>query len=62
MQNNIKGHVSGEGETKKSVSIKVKPGIIEKARLSAVSSDKRLGDWPEEAVEERAAREEKRTK
>jgi len=50
------------GETKKSVSIKVKPSVIKKARVSAVSSDKKLGDWLEEAVEEKVAREEKESK
>jgi len=39
--------------------IKVKPSILKKARLRAVISDKALGQWMEEAIEEKVAREEK---
>ena len=46
-------------EARKSVTIKMKPNIVKKARVRAVSSDKTLGEWMEEAVEEKAAREEK---
>mgnify|MGYP006910718907 CR=1 FL=1 len=44
--------------TRKSTTTKMKPGIIRKARVRAASSDKRLGEWLEEAIEEKAAREE----
>jgi len=33
--------------------------LVKKARVRAVSSDKTLGEWMEEAVEERVAREER---
>ena len=36
--------------------------LVKKARVRAVSSDKTLGEWMEEAVEERAAREEREEK
>ena len=36
--------------------LKLKPGILKKARLRAVSSDKTLGEWIEEATEEKAKR------
>lgn len=39
--------------------IKLKPSILKKARLRAVSADKSLGEWMEEAIEEKAAREER---
>jgi len=37
----------------------MKPSIIRKARVSAASLDKRLGEWLEGAIEEKAAREER---
>jgi len=49
-------------EIRKSVSMKMKPSVIKKARLRAVSCDKTLGEWVEEAIEEKAAREEKEEK
>ena len=39
--------------------IKVRPSILKKARLRAVISDKPLGQWMEEAIEEKVAREER---
>jgi len=51
-----------DGEIRKSVSMKMKPSVIKKARLSAVSSDKTLGEWIEEAIGEKAAREETEVK
>jgi len=39
--------------------IKLKSSILKKARLTAVSADKALGEWMEEAREEKVAREEK---
>ena len=49
-------------EIRKSLSIKMRFSIVKKARIGAVSSDKTLGEWMEEAVEEKAAREEKQAK
>jgi len=46
-------------EIRKSVSMKMKPSIVKKARVGAVISEKTLGEWIEEAVEEKAAREER---
>jgi len=46
-------------EIRKSVTIKMKPSVVRKARVSAASLDKRLGQWLEEAIEEKAAREER---
>ena len=37
----------------------MRPSIVKKARVRAVISDKALGEWVEEAIEEKAAREEK---
>ncbi len=47
-------------EVRKSTGIKLRPSIIRHARVKAASSDKRLGEWLEEAIEEKAAREEKK--
>ena len=49
-------------EIRKSLSIKMRPSILKKARLRAVISDKPLGQWMEEAIEEKAAREEREEK
>ena len=43
-------------------SIKIRPSILRKAHHRAVESEKRLGEWMEEAIEEKAAREEKEAK
>ncbi len=51
-----------EQEVREGKYIKLKPSILKKARLRAVSSDKALGEWIEEAIEEKAAREEKQPK
>ena len=51
-----------EEEAREGKYIKLKPSILKKARLRAVSSDKTLGEWLEEAIEEKAAREEKKAK
>ncbi len=51
-----------DDEVRKSVSIKMKPSIIRKARVRAASSDKRLAEWLEEAIEEKTEREEKKVK
>ena len=49
-------------EARKSVAIKMKSSIIRKARVAAVSLDRRLGEWLEEAIEEKVEREEKKVK
>jgi len=46
-----------EEEAREGKYIKLKPSILKKARLRAVSSDKALGQWMEEAIEEKVARE-----
>ena len=48
-----------EEEARKGKYIKLKPSILKKARLRAVSSDKGLGEWLEEAIEEKIEREER---
>ena len=45
-------------EARKTVGIKLRPSIVRKARVRAAGSDKRLAEWLEEAIEEKAAREE----
>jgi len=37
----------------------MKPSILRKAHITAIESQKRLGEWIEEAIEEKVAREEK---
>jgi hypothetical protein len=49
-------------EVRKTRGIKLRPSIVRKARVRAASSDKRLGEWLEEAIEEKVAREEKKIK
>jgi len=45
-------------EVRKTTGIKLGPSIVKRARIRAVSTDKTLGEWVEEAIEEKAAREE----
>ncbi|MBA7578203.1 hypothetical protein ES708_20065 [subsurface metagenome] len=49
-------------EVRKTTGIKLRPSIVKKARIRAVSSDKTLGEWVEEAIEEKVAREEREEK
>ena len=49
-------------EVRKTTGIKLRPSIVRKARVWAASSDKRLGEWLEEAIEEKIEREEKKVK
>ena len=49
-------------EIKQARSIKIKPSILRKAHHRAIESQKRLGQWIEKAIEEKLAREEKKTK
>jgi len=46
-------------EVRKSIGIKLRPSIVKIARVGAASSDKTLGKWVEEAIQEKAAREER---
>ncbi len=46
-------------EPRKPRSIKIRPSILRKAHHGAIESEKRLGEWVEEAIEEKAAREER---
>jgi len=46
-------------ETRESRSIKIKPSILRKARHAAIEEGKSLGQWIEDAIEEKLAREQK---
>jgi len=46
-------------EIKQSRSIKIRPTILRKAHHRAIESQKRLGEWVEEAIEDKVAREER---
>jgi len=45
-------------ESSRPRSIKIRPSILRKAHITAILSEKRLGEWVEEAIEEKVAREE----
>ena len=47
-------------EARQGRSIKIKPSILRKAHHRAIESQKRLGEWVEEAIEEKVVREEKK--
>ena len=49
-------------EARQGRSIKVKPSILRKGHHRAIESQKRLGEWIEEAIKEKAAREEREEK
>ncbi len=49
-------------ETRGSRSMKIRPSILRKAHHRAIESQKRVGEWLEEAVEEKIAREQKNLK
>ena len=46
-------------EPRQARSIKIRPSILRKAHHRAIESEKRLGVWVEEAIEEKVAREER---
>ena len=46
-------------ESRQPRSIKIRPSVVRKAHHRAIESQKRLGRWLEEAIEEKAAREER---
>jgi len=47
-------------EARQGRSIKIKPSVLRKAHHRAIESQKRLGEWVEEAIEEKVEREEKK--
>ena len=49
-------------ETRQGRSIKIKPSVLRKAHHEAIESQKRLGEWVEEAVEEKIEREQQKVK
>ncbi len=49
-------------EIRQSRSVKIRPSVLRKAHHSAIESQKRIGEWLEEAVEEKLEREEKNLK
>jgi len=50
------------GEVRQSRNIRIKPSILQKAYHKAVEAQKRVGEWLEEATEEKIEREERRPK
>jgi len=46
------------GEVRQSRNIRIKPSILQKAYHKAVESQKRIGEWLEEATEEKVVRNE----
>ncbi|MBA7710166.1 hypothetical protein ES703_119099 [subsurface metagenome] len=46
-------------EPRQGRSIKIRPSILRKAHHRAIESQKRLGEWIEEAIEEKTVREER---
>jgi len=49
-------------EAPQSRNIKIRPSILRKAHHRAIDSQKRIGQWIEEAIEEKIGREEKKLK
>ena len=49
-------------EAPQSRNIKIRPSILRKAHHRAIESQKRLGKWIEEAIEEKLDREKKKAK
>jgi len=47
-------------EARQGRSIKIRPSILREAHHRAIESQRRLGEWVEEAIEEKVAREGKR--
>ena len=46
-------------EIRQSRSMKIRPSVLRKAHHRAIESQRRLGEWVEEAIEEKVAREER---
>ncbi len=51
-----------DGEIRRSRSMKIRPGILRKAHHRAIESQKRVGEWVEEAIEEKLDREQTQLK
>ena len=49
-------------EKRRSRSMKIRPSILRKAHHRAIESQKRVGEWVEEAIEEKIVREQKKQK
>ena len=49
-------------EIRRSRSMKIRPSVLRKAHHRAIESQKRVGEWVEEAIEEKLAKEEKEEK
>jgi len=49
-------------EIRRSRSLKIRPSILRKAHHRAIESQKRVGEWVEEAIEEKIARGEREEK
>ena len=49
-------------ELRRPRSIKIRPSILRKEHYRAIESQKRLGYWVEEAIEEKIVREQKQVK
>ncbi len=49
-------------EIRRSRSIKIKPSILRKAHHGAIESQKRVGEWVEEAIREKLDREQENLK
>jgi len=46
-------------EIRQSRSMKIRPSVLRKAHHRAIESQKRVGEWVEEAIEEKIVREER---
>jgi len=49
-------------EARQGRSIKIRPSILRKAHHRAIESQKTLGEWLEEAIDEKIVREQKKAK
>ncbi len=49
-------------EPRQARSIKIRPSVLRKAHHRAIESQKRLGEWIEDAIEEKLAREKREEK
>lgn len=49
-------------ELRRPRSIKIRPSILRKAHHRAIELEKRLGEWIEDAIEEKIEREQKKVK
>jgi len=49
-------------EIRQSRSMKIRPSVLRKAHHRAIESQKRVGEWVEEAIKEKIEREQKKLK